>query len=791
MTIVTDVAHALKALRRDRGPTMLVILILALGIGVTASVYSVTAGVLLRPLPFPDADRLVRIQQVDPAKGWVYDASGPSIRDWQAASRSLGAIGASTGAGEVILGGPGQPVRVRRASVTAGFFDVLGMEPVLGRFPTPSEAETGAAVAVVSYGLWRERLGGEPGALGGVLTVDGTPYEVVGVAPATLDLPRGARLWTPLAPDAELWDVRYAHILPTVARLAPGATAVSAQEELNAILARVPGYEVQARVTGLKESLVGDYRRPLLVLLGGVVFVLLVATANAGTLLLARSVRRRRELAIRDALGAGWRRLASLLVAESVILSVVAGALGVALAAWLLDGLVGLAPETLPRAEGIRLDGGVVAFALLVSVGAGLLTGALPALRSRRTAPAAELKEADGGWGARQGARTRRAFVMAEVALSVVLLVGAGLLGRSFLEIVNVDPGFEPRHVATFGFSLPEYRYEEEWQLRRYHGELLDAVRASGLVDGAAIVMNLPLTGTDMVSPALVEGVELADPPRVQIAAVSAEYFRVMGIRVVAGRSFNPVDDAEAPPVAMVNEAFVRAYLEGEEAVGRRARTYFGEPVMREIVGVVPTAAHASLTDAAQPKFYYPAAQMPPASGRLVVRSDASIEALAPVVRRAARGIDPEVPLGEIATLTRLLSRTTAGPRFYATTMGIFAGLALVLAVTGFFAVLSQAVSARRRELGVRLALGAQPARLLRMVLAEGLVLTGKGALLGLAGAVITARVLRGLLWGVGLADPVVLVGVTALLGAVALVAAWVPARRAAAVDPMSSLRPE
>lgn len=791
MTIATDVGHAITALRRDRGLTLLVVLILALGIAVTTSVYSVAAGVILRPLPFPDADRLVQLRQVDPNEGILYDASGPNIRDWRATARSIESIAATMGAGEVILGSAGEAVRVKRASVTGNFFEVLGVAAVRGRMLIPSDVDAGAAVAVVSQGLWRNRFGGDPGVLGRVLTLDGEPYEVVGVAPASLELPQGAEIWTVMPADAEHWNVRHAHILPTFGRLAPGFGAAAAQEELSAILARVPGYDVEARVTGLKDALVGDYRRPLLVLLGGVFFVLLVATANAGTLLLARSIRRRRELAIRDALGAGWRRLATLLMAESVILSLVAGGLGLLLAAWMLDGLIGLAPESLPRASQIGLDAGIVTFALAISALAGLLTGAIPAFRARFSAPARDLRESDGRSGSRHGARTRRVFVMAEVALSVMLLVGAGLLGRSFLEIVAIDPGFDAGRVTTFAFSLPEYRYPEEWQLRQYHEAVLERLEGSGAVERAAIAMNLPVTGSYMLSPALMEGTEIPDPPRVQIASVSSEYFDVMGLRPVAGRIFASTDDETAPPVAVVNEAFARAYFDGEDPVGRRAQTYFGEPVMREIVGVVPTDAHGSLTEAEQPKFYYPAPQMPPRDGRLVVRSSAPLAALVPTVRAAARDVDAAVPLGEIATMSQLLARTTAAPRFYATTMGIFAGLALLLAVTGFFAVLSQAVSARKRELGVRLALGAPPRTLLRMILAEGLALTGKGLVLGLVGALATARVLQGLLYGVGPADPIVLVAVAALLGFVALAAAWVPARRAAAVDPMTSLRPD
>lgn len=788
--LFADIRHAWKALRRDPGPSLTVVLILGLGIAATVSVYSITAGVVLRPLPYADPGTLVQIRQVDPNEGYEYGASGPTFRDWRDAATSLESLAITSGPGELILSDGERPARVATSAVSGDFFHVLGVRPVLGRLLMASDAAAPARVAVLSHELWQRRFGGSIDVIGRTLRLDGESYEVVGVADPELALPRGTEIWTPIPPDSPFMEIRYAHILGAFARLADGVTPAMAQEELNAIISRVPGYDVTARVVPLKEQLVGDFRTPLLILLGAVAFVLLVASANAGTLLLARSARRRRELAIRGALGAGSRRLATQLLAESTILALVAGAAGVLAATWMLEALVALAPQDLPRATEVGLDAGVVAFAVVVSLITGLLTGLIPTLRAARTAPVADLKAGDARV-AGFGGRAQRAFVVAEVALSAVLLFGAGLLGRSFYEIVSTDPGFEADRVTTFGFSLPEFRYPEEWQVRRYHDELLAGIRALPEVASASLAQNLPVGGTFMVTPALVEGRPIEDPPRVQISAVAPGYFETLGLAVVSGRRFTDRDDTDAPPVVMVDEAFARVYLDGEDPVGRRARTYFGEPVMREIVGLVRTTVHASLTESPQPRFYYPAAQMPPASGRLVIRSDAAMDALIPAVRRVARAVDPEVPLGDVATMGQLLARTTAQPRFYATTLAVFAALALILAVAGFFAVLSQAVTARRREIGIRIAVGAEPHAVLRLVLGQGMRLTAIGLGIGVIGGLAAAQLLRGLLFGVGPADPLVLLGVSALLALIALVAAWVPARRAAAVDPMEALRVE
>ncbi|HUG42483.1 MAG TPA: ABC transporter permease [Longimicrobiales bacterium] len=786
--VAAGVGQAWRSLRRNAGHSAVVVLILAVGIAITVAVYSVVAGVVLRPLPYAEPDRLVQIRQVDPRQGYVFGASGPSYRDWRESARAVEMLAVATSGGEATVKGGAEAFRVGVSSVGGEFFGLLGLPPVLGRGLDPDDAAEGRRAAVLSSDLWRRRFGGDAGVLGRVIEVEARPYEVVGVASEALRVPTGVDIWLPLAPDAGFMEVRHAHILEAFGRLARGATAASAQEELNGILAGVPDYGITALVIPLKEELMSEVRTPLLILFGAVVFVLLIACANVGTLMLARTEVRERELAVRRALGAGRGRVVVQLLSEGTVLALVAGAVGVLLSWWLIGVLVGLAPGDLPRAEEIGIDAGVLGFALATALLAGLLAGLIPALRLGRDAPYDGLRARDarGGMGAR---RLRSAFVIAEVSLSVVLLVGGGLLTRSFLRMIAVDPGFRPQNLATFEYSLPSSRYAEAWQMVRFQDDALEAVRGLPGVTGAATARNLPVGGTSMITPAVVEGIEHDNPPRVQIASVSDGYFEAMGVRVTGGRTFRRTDGADAPPVAIVDQAFVDAYFDGADPVGRRARTYFGEPVMREIVGVVESTAHASLTEPRQPKFYYPAAQMPWSAGHFVVRADMDPSALATAVRGALLRVDPEVPPGGMTSMGELLARTTAQPRFYAVTLGAFGLLALLLAVTGLFAVLSQSVAGRRREIGVRMAVGAVSTDIVRLVMREGMLLAATGLALGMAGGLAAGRLLGGLLFGVGTADPLVLGAVVGLLAAAALLATWVPSRRAAAVDPLVALR--
>lgn len=787
--ILMEVRRGARTVWRDPRHALLVVLILGLGLGVTIALYSVISGVLLRPLPFADPERLVDVRQVDPEEGWLHGVSGPTFEDWAGEAGSLRSLAAYS-PGTSILGSVSEPVRVRRTDVTGAFFQVLGLRSHLGRLLLPGDSDPAApAVAVLGHALWMAAFGGDPGAVGRVVTLDGTPHEVVGVAPERVSFPEATGAWTAIPTGADYMAVREAHILGVVARLEDGASAGQAEAELTAIVERIPDYAFAARVQPLAERLTGDVRAPLLVLMAAVAAVLLVACANAGNLLLARAVRRRHELAIRNALGASGQRLAGYLLGEALTLSLAAGALGVVTASWLTDTLLRLAPGDLPRASEVGLHPPVLLFALAVSIGVALLTGLAPMLRAARVDAGAELRRS--GPRATAGGRMRAALVVAEVALSVVLLAGGGLLLKSFHNLTSVDPGFRTDRVTTFDFSLPAYRYADSRQYLGYERELLERVRALPGVSGAAISQNLPLSGRNMMTPALVEGRELRDAPRVQISAVSDGYFAALGTPVTAGREFAPTDDEGAPPVAIVNEAFVRAYFGGESPLGRRARTFFGEPVMREIVGVVANQSHGSLAEPPPPMFYYPLPQLPPSSGRVVVRSAGSVETLVPAVRAVARRLDREVPLGEVATMRELVDRTIALPRFYAAALGGFAGLALLLALSGFYAVLSQTVTLRRREIGIRMAVGARSDQVVALVAREAAGLTGAGLALGLGGALAATRLLRSQLFGVDSADPWVLAGVVATLLVVAAAAAWLPARRAVGYDPVAVLRTE
>ena len=732
--ITTDIQLAIRSLIRNPLISILAIVTLALGIGANTAIFSVLNATLLSPLPYPGADRLVAVWGVMPNRDIdTWPASPGMVERYRREGAQFEDFAAASNVGHAFRQRPdADPVQIDAVTMTWNLFDVLGVRPALGRpfaatdaafnhdevpegVPAPANTFNPPNAVMLGHAFWRDRFGSDPEAVGSTIWLDNVPATVVGVMPPDfrLFMPGGVNarpdVFEVLRVDIAANEAAGNVFLNVIARLDEGVALRQAQTEMDAISARLrddmPIYrdnDFSNRLVPLKSELTEDIDAMLLILAAVVALVLLIACANVGTLLLTRSTRRRRELAIRGALGAGSARLTTQLMVESAVLALMAGAVGVVLADWLLDALVALAPGDLPRAEEIGIDGGVLVFALGASLLTGLLTGLVPTLRALRVAPLQDLRQGDARGGGRTAA-LRSAFVVAEVALSVILLFGAGLLLKSFIGIVTTDPGFRSEQVTTFEVSLPGYRYDDPAVISEYNRSLLAGVRALPGVTGAALAENLPTTGSSMTTPALVEGRTVNQPPLVQIGSVSDAYFRTMGIPLLEGRTFRSGDDAEAPPVAVVNEAFVRAYLDGENPLGRRARTYF-DPAMREIVGVVGSGIHGSLTEPEQPKYYYPATQRPPAGFRLVVRSEAPVTGLIPAVQAVAQRTDPEVPLGEIATLRELLSRTTAQPRFYATTLGAFAALALVLALTGFFAVLSQSVSARQRELGVRLA---------------------------------------------------------------------------------------
>ena len=790
--IVSDLRLGVRTLGRRPAASFAAIAILALGIGSSTAMFSVLDAVALRPLPFPDSDRLIVLREQNPARG-ARDVglSAARLLEWREAGSFVG-LAAYT-EGSAALSHAGQPEQVAIASITANLFEVLGHSPALGRTFLPSDDVTGAApVAILGHALWQGRFGGAASVLGSRIELDGVMYEVVGVAPESFDFPAGAQLWTPLIPMlADVLNERGARFLSGIGRLGRDVTLAQAGTELDAIAARVPendGWSSDLRT--LLDATAGEVKPALQVLMGGVLLVLLIACANVGNLQLVGLVAREREAAVRSALGASRARLARQFLTESLTIAVLGGALGLLLANWGIAAIIAASPLDLPRAASIRVDASIAIFAMLLSLLSGVLVGLVPLARLARGAQGIGLKDTIAVTAvARRERRLGDGLVVVEVALTLVLLTGAGLLLRSYDRLLSVDPGFEARRIATFDILLPEARYSERARQLAFIRSLTDRVSALPGVQAVGVTRNLPVSGRNMSSPILLEGSGEVPGSNVQVNAVTPGYFAAMGIEMTAGRRFTDADDASAQPVALVNETLARTLVPGGDAIGRRARTYFNVPVMKEIVGIVPDARQMGRATLPPPTFYTSLAQDPARLFTLVVRSSIPPATLAGTVRAVVLQLDPKQTVAAFATVEELLARDAARPRFHATLAGAFAMLALGLAVLGLYAVLAAAVARQSRTIAIRMALGAAPGRVVHQVLMRGLVLAGIGITLGLAGAAGFTRLLRGLLFQVGAGDPLSFAGAAVMLLVVSAAACALPARRAARTDPMIVLR--
>jgi predicted permease len=680
-----------------------------------------------------------------------------------------------------------------------GFFSTLGVAPQLGRLPQPEEYQAGGdAVVVVSHGFWQRHFGGDPGALGRSLTLDGVPHTVVGVMPPSFTFPAERMdVWLSLShigEDAIPSRARQVRWMSVVARLKPGMTVEAAHRDMDAIArqlaAEYPDSNRQyggATVLSLHEAVTGSVKVALLVLLGAVALLLLIACANVANLLLARATLRQRELAVRAALGASPARIAGQLLTESGVLAALGGALGLMLAVWGTRALAGVSLEQLPRLSEVRVDGAVLGFAVGAMLLTGLLFGALPALRagSRRLAP---VLKAGGGAVAAGGAGARSTLVVAEVALAVVLAAGAGLATRSLAWLLAVDAGFEPRGATVVSFHVPD-THEESYA--RYLAQVLTQVRAVPGVEVAALVKKLPLQGPGESVPVGIPGRPVAragDLPRVNLMHVSTDSFRALRIPLLQGRAHLETDTEDAPPVLVANQAFARRFFPGEDAVGKTV-LFGNEPLT--LVGVVGDVRQASLTEPAEPTLYIHVQQNPRVSMNLVVRGHGAPLQLAAAVRQAIWSVDAQQTITRITTLEQVMGEAVTRPRLLAGLLGLFALLGLMLGAMGIYGVLAYTVSQRQRELGVRLALGARPQDVLRLVVRSGMALAGLGVALGVAGALGLGRLMTSVLYGVEPYDPLTFAGVALALMGVALAACLVPARRAMRVDPAVTLRAE
>ncbi|MBW8876534.1 MAG: ABC transporter permease [Acidobacteria bacterium] len=802
-----DLRFGGRQLAKSPGFTLVAVLTLALGIGATTAIFSVVYGVLLRPLPYPQPDRLVRLFFVGP-KGQLQGAfSPPNFLDFRAASRALSGVSGLHG-GTLNLSGEGaEPERLPAAWVSANYFSVLGVKPLTGRAFAPGEDQPGAPrVAVLSEEVWRRRFGGDPGVVGRSLTLSGDSYQVVGVLRHGERFPSGTDVWVPMVFSPAELAQRGAVFFGALGRLAPGATLERARAEAGVIGRRLrdqypgdnQGYIEDMTLVPMLDRMVGDTRKPLLILLGAVSFVLLIACANVANLLLVRAAAREGEIVIRAALGAGRARIVRQLLTESLVLALVGGVAGMGLAAWTLKLLVSSGPQGIPRLAEIGLDGTALAFAFGISLLTGVLFGLAPALQTSRTDLAAAIREGTRGSKGRGGTRARSVLVVLETALAVVLLAGAGLLIRSFLELQNVDPGFKPDGVVTFNLELPASQYSDEAKLRAVTAGLLERMeRLPGVTAAGATVYGMPLAGRVNVLTFSVAGRPPAEPgkaPILRVAAVTPDYFKTLGIPLLKGRALSPRDRHGAPRVALLNATAVRRFFPDEDPVGKRIEfgpaDASGDVPGGEVVGVVGDFKQDALEREIEPQIFLAYDQAPQESLSIVLRSSTP-QLVAAAAKQQVRELNPNLPLFGLQPMTEVVATSTSQSRFYMLLLGGFAFVSLVLAAVGIYGVIAYAVRQCSQEIGIRMALGASRERVVRMVVGQGLALAVAGAAAGLLGALFATRWMRSLLFEVSVSDPAIYAGVAAVLVLVAAVASWLPARRAAATDPQLVFRGE
>ncbi|HLM55877.1 MAG TPA: ABC transporter permease [Pyrinomonadaceae bacterium] len=807
-----DLLYGARAFRKNPGFALVAALTLGLGIGANTAIFSVVEAVLLRPLPFAAQDRLMVLWKRDlTANQELVELSIPEFNDWRAQTdsfESLAAMPTSVYGYGYVLGDGGEPLQVESARVSADFFDVLGARPALGRAFTPEDDRPGAArVAVISQRLWRERFNSDPGLVGRTITLNQTGFEVVGVMPAGFEFPRGADIWSPLSANigGGALQNRQAVFLQAVGRLKPGATREQAEAELNTIIGRVAAAHPETEAAGhrvvltpLVEYVFGSARLALWMLLAATGLLLAVACANVANLLLARATARRREMAVRAALGAGRLRLARQLFAESLLLASAGGALGVALAYGLIDLLVAFAPADIPRMEGVGVSGVVLAFSLGVTLLTAFAFGLVPAVTASKVNLAETLGEGGKGSGGRKGNRLRAALVVAEVAVTCVLLVGAGLVLRSFVKLQQVDAGFDTENVLTFQLRLHGQRYPDREAVREFYRQLLERLEAQPGVLAAGAVLIRPLEGSiGWDVPYATEGQTPEEAKRNRVPnfeVVTPHYFRSVGLPLKAGREFTEADDEEAPKVAVVSEAMARAaFPAGANPVGRRIRLFDpsdSDTALHTVVGVVGDARYRDVRDARW-DVYVPYRQFNFPVRYVTVRTASDPALFADVVRREVAALDPAQAVAALKTTSQLFSENVARPRFNTLLLALLSLLAALLAAVGIYGVMSYAVRQRTHEIGIRLALGAQPRDVLRMVVRQGMALALAGILGGLLAAAAATRLLSGLLYDVSAFDPLTFSSTALTLTFVALLASYLPARRATKVDPTEALRYE
>lgn len=807
-----DLRYGIRMLFKSPSVSIVATIALALGIGANTAIFSVVNAVLLRPLPFANSEALMNLWETDSVRGSRRgSASYPNFVDWREQNHVFGRV-ASYHSSDFILTGRGESTRLQGAVVNADLFPLLGVAPVMGRGFLPDEDKPGESgrVVILSQQLFQSRFNSDPNIVGQSMVLDGKSNVIVGVMPQAFQFPiqnEPVEFWTTVAVDRQgkepITDERGAHYMNVIARLKPGVSKEQAQAEMTSIGARLeqqyPDKNLH-RSIGVEptlEALVGDIRPALLILLGAVGCVLLIACANVANLLLARAMTRHKEMAIRSALGASRMRVIRQLLTESVLLSLAGGTLGLVLAVWWSDLLVALGKENIPRALQVGLDWRVLGFTLVVSVLTGIVFGLVPALHSSKTELTESLKE--GGRSSSEGARRNRVrgvLVVTELAIAVVLLVGAGLLIQSLWRLRNVSPGFESQKLLTFDVGIPEVRYPTEKQ-DQFYRQLVSRLQSLPGVRSAGAVIPLPLSGNLFRISFETEGRPMAkgDLPSADFFAISDDYFKTLGVPLLKGREFSQRDGATAPGVVIVNQAFAKKYFPDEEPIGKRIKpgiaTGENKPDWREIVGVVGDVRNRNLSSELRPGYFVPQAQVPFNQMSMTVRTTNDPHTLITAVQNEVHAMDAEVPVFNVKTMDEYISATVASPRFNTTLLGIFASVALILTIVGLYGVMSYSVVQRTNEIGIRMALGAQTRDVLRLVVSQGFKLVLLGLAIGLAGAFALTRLIGSLLFGVTTKDPLTFASVAVLLAFVALLACYIPARRAARLDPLQALHYE
>jgi putative ABC transport system permease protein len=810
--LIQDLRYGLRTILKQPGFTAIAVFALALGIGANTAIFSVINAVLLKPLPFSAPDKIVNVWNTA-EKEDQFDVTYPDFMDWRERQQSFEGLAAYS-TRDFTLTGTGEPTRLRGAMVTSELLPILGVQPKLGRFFLPDEDKPGARVAILSHRMWQEHFAADPGVCEQTLTLHGQSYNVVGVMPQSFAFPLQndpvIDFWTTTATmqegSAPLTAQRGNHALEVIGRLKAGVTLEQSQADMAAIVSTLASQypdtnsELGVRVALLQKELVREVRPALWMLFGAVGCVLLIACVNVANLLLARATTRHKEMAIRAALGASRLRVIRQLLTESLLLSLLGGAFGLLLAMWGTDLLVPLLPKGLPRTDEIGMDGSVLGFTTLIALATGIFFGLAPALQISKTELTQTLKE--GGRTSGEGAhrnRLRSLLVVSEVAIALMLLVGAGLLINSFMRLQKVNPGFDTNNILSFRLGLPNTRYPQLQQQTDFFRQLASRLEALPGVENVGYITALPLSGQGGSLGFSIEGEAnpsgLPFPHDCDARTISPSYFRAMNIPLRSGREFDERDSLQSNPVVIINEIFARRYFPNQDPIGKRINPSFAidrrGPLMREIVGVVGNVKHRSLSAELQPEVYIVDRQNPRPTMMFVIRANNDPTHLVATIRNEVHAQDSLLAIYNVRTLDQYLSASVAQPRFNTLLLGLFAAVALILTIVGLYGVMSYSVTQRTHELGLRMALGARPGDVLILVLKQGMGLTLLGVAIGLAGAFALTRLAESLLFGVTATDPITFIVVSAILTAVALVACFVPARRATKVDPMVALRYE